>query len=273
MTITSPSELNENTKKLVVELLYQLADDDLFISYRGSEWLGLVPHIEEDVAYSSITQNTMGHAKIYYELLEEIGEGKVDDLAHLRPAAERKNAILLEEVNGEGHWLYQDPNYDWAFTVVRNYFYEIVKKIKIDSLKQSTYEPLAQVAVKVDSETMYHKMHWRTWFYQLVSAKKGDARQRMENAIAKVWKDVAGLYSLGPNGDAIAEAGLIAKEEVLKEQFIAEIKQVFSELGLEYPGEPGMERGDGRAGVHTDDCQEAIDQLSETYRINPAVPW
>jgi len=272
--ITSPSELNENTKKLLIELLYQLADDDLLISYRGSEWLGLVPHIEEDVAYSSIVQNTMGHAKIYYELLEELGEGKADDLAHARPAEERKNAILLEEVNGEGHWLYQDPKYDWGFTVVRNYFYEIAKKIKIDSLKNSAYEPLAQVAVKIDSEAMYHKMHWRTWFYELVKAgDKANAKQRMVDAVQKAWKDVGGLLSLGPNGKAISDAGLIASEDVLREKFIAEVKEVFNELGLEYPGEPGMERGDGRAGTHTPDLKEALDQLAEVYNIDPAVPW
>lgn len=273
MKYASPTDLNEKTKKLVIELLYQLADDDLLISYRGSEWLGLVPHIEEDVAYSSINQNTMGHAKIYYELLEELGEGKANDLAHARSAEERKNAILLEEVNGPGHWLYQEPRYDWAFTVVRNYFYEIVKKIKIDSLKQSSYEPLAQVAIKIDSETMYHKMHWRTWFYQLVSATKANARERMIAAIEKVWKDVAGLYSLGPNGKEMTEAGLIASEEVLKQQFLAEIKNIFNDLGLQELGEPGMERGDGRAGVHTPDLKEALDQLAEVYNINPAVPW
>lgn len=276
MKITSPSELNDaknaEYKKALVELLYQLADDDLLISYRGSEWLGLVPHIEEDVAYSSITQNTMGHAAIFYQLLEEMGEGKADDLAHGRSAEERKNAILLEEVNGTGHWLYQNPQYDWAFTVVRNYFYEMIKKNKIDSLKNSSYEPLAQVAVKVDTETLYHLMHWRTWFSQLVSAN-ADARDRMTKAVEKAWKDVGGVLTLGPSAEAMATAGIIASEATLKEQFISQIKEVFEGLGLEYPGEPGMERGDGRAGTHTADLKEALDQNAETYNLNPAVPW
>ncbi|NSL50546.1 1,2-phenylacetyl-CoA epoxidase subunit PaaC [Calidifontibacillus erzurumensis] len=277
MKITSAQELNElknvEYKKALIDLLYQLADDDFIISYRGSEWLGLVPHIEEDVAYSSITQNTMGHAAIYYQLLEDLGEGKADDIAHGRAnTSDWKNAILLEEVNGPGNWLYQDPKYDWAFTVVRNYFYEVMKKIKIDSLKNSSYEPLAQVAIKVRSEALYHLMHWRTWFNQLVCAE-GEARRRMKEAIDKAWKDVAGLYSLGPNRDAIAKAGLIESEEVLKERFIAAIKEAFEKLPLEFPGEPGMERGDGRAGVHTPDLKDAIDTLSEVYRLNPAVPW
>ncbi len=259
-------------KEEVIELLYQLADDDLLVSYRGSEWLGLVPHIEEDVAYSSITQNTMGHANIYYSLLEELGEGKVDDLAHLRPAGERKNAIILEEKNGPGHWLYGEPRYDWAFTVVRNYFYEAIKKRKIDSLKQSSYEPLRQVAVKIDTEIPYHLMHWRTWFEQLVRAG-GEAEERMKAAVARVWEDIGGVLSLGPNEEKIVEAGLIESEAVLKERFLEDINKKFTELGLKMPGEPGMKKGDGRAGVHTEDLEEALAQLSEVYALNPAVPW
>jgi ring-1,2-phenylacetyl-CoA epoxidase subunit PaaC len=276
MKVTSANEVNDpknvEYKKALVELLYQLADDDLLISYRGSEWLGLVPHIEEDVAYSSITQNTMGHAAIYYQLLEELGEGKADDLAHARSASVRKNAILLEEANGTGHWLYQEPKYDWAFAVVRNYFYEVMKKHKIESLKTSSYEPLAQVAVKVQSETIYHLMHWRTWFNQLINAQ-GEARDRMKAAIDKAWKDVGGLLSHGPSREAMANAGLIDSEEVLKERFVAVIKDVFENLNLEYPGEPGMERGDGRTGVHTPDLKDAIDTLAEVYNLDSAVPW
>ncbi|WP_017753433.1 1,2-phenylacetyl-CoA epoxidase subunit PaaC [Calidifontibacillus oryziterrae] len=264
--------MNEEEKKALVELLYQLADDDLLVSYRGSEWLGLVPHIEEDVAYSSITQNTMGHAAIFYQILEELGEGNADHLAHARPATERKNAILLEDVNGPGHWLYNEPRYDWAFTVVRNYFYEITKKIKIDSLTKSKYEPLAQVAVKINTETLYHLMHWRTWFYQLINAE-GEARNRMEQAIEKVWKDLGGLLSLGPNREGIVAAGLIESEDVLKERFNSEIKEVFNTLNLDFHGELKMERGDGRAGVHTDDLAEALASLSEVYNLNPTVPW
>ncbi|HHY72387.1 MAG TPA: phenylacetate-CoA oxygenase subunit PaaC [Bacillus bacterium] len=276
MRMTSANEVNDpknvEYKKALVDLLYQLADDDFLISFRGSEWLGLVPHIEEDVAYSSITQNTMGHAAIYYQLLEEIGEGKADDLAHGRSEAVRKNAVLLEDVNGPGHWLYEEPKYDWAFTVVRNYFYEVMKKHKIESLKNSSYEPLAQVAVRVQSETIYHLMHWRTWFNQLIGAE-GEARERMKAAIEKAWKDVGGLLSLGPNREAMVKAGLIESEEVLKERFVAVIKDAFENLNLEYPGEPGMERGDGRAGMHTPDLKEAIDTLSGVYNLNPAVPW
>jgi ring-1,2-phenylacetyl-CoA epoxidase subunit PaaC len=273
MKITKPEELIQHPeyKEALVELLFQLADDDFIIAYRGSEWLGLAPHIEEDVAFSSISQDTMGHAAMYYQLLEDIGIGKANDLAHGRKASERRNAILLEEVNGPGHYLHE-PRYDWAFTVVRNYFYTQAKKVRIDSLKNSSYLPLAQVALKVNIELYYHLMHWKTWFIQLVNAQ-GEARERMKNAIAKVFDDFAGVLSLGAKGNKMVEFGLIEREEMLQQRWIQAIKPIFEQADLHLPSKFGMKRGNGRKGEHTADLDEAIATLSEVYQIDPLATW
>src|SRR5690554_4815289 len=100
--IKTAEEAKQNPayKEALIELLYQFADDDLIISFRGSEWLGLAPHIEEDVAFSSITQNTMGHATMFFQLLEELGEGDSDKLAHERAAGARRSSTYLEKING-----------------------------------------------------------------------------------------------------------------------------------------------------------------------------
>ncbi|ANB61503.1 phenylacetic acid catabolic family protein [Anoxybacillus amylolyticus] len=273
MIVTKPEELHQlpEYKAALVELLFQLADDDFIVAYRGSEWLGLAPHIEEDVAFSSITQDTMGHAAMYYQLLEDIGIGRADDLAHRRTAAERRNAILLEEVNGLGHYLHE-PQYDWAFAVVRNYFYAQAKKVRIDSLKNCSYEPLSQVAVKVNMELYYHLMHWKTWFVQLVNAG-GEARERMKKAIEKVFDDFAGVFSLGEKGEKMVECGLIDSEEVLKARWLQITKPVFEQTNLELPSEFPMKRGNGRNGEHTPDLVEALAILSEVYRLDPLAIW
>lgn len=273
MKFASAQEVSTNPeyKALLTELLYQLADDDFLISYRGSEWLGLAPHIEEDVAFSSITQNTMGHAAMYYELLEELGEGKADDLAHGRKASERRNAILLEEPNGPGHFL-NEPNYDWAYAVVRNYFYEIAKNIRIDSLKQSSYEPLAHVAAKVKTESIYHLLHWKTWFNQLLNSTD-TAKARMVAAIDKVWDDMDGVITLGPQGEQMTAAGIIDAEDTLRSLWVEQVEAMLKELGVEVPGTIGMKKGNGRLGEHTQDLDDALAILSEVYNINPAVPW
>ncbi|MBU8906445.1 1,2-phenylacetyl-CoA epoxidase subunit PaaC [Desertibacillus haloalkaliphilus] len=274
MKINNVEELKQHPeyKEALVELLYQLADDDFLISFRGSEWLGLCPHIEEDVAYSSINQNTMGHATLYYELLEELGEGKADVLAHDRPIEQRRNAILLEEPNGPGTYLVE-PRYDWAFTVVRNYFYDVAKQIRLESLKNSSYEPLAQGARSILGEQYYHVMHWDVWFRQLLSSTP-EARERLEGQIDRVWNNFGNVLSLGRQGERMAEFGIIEDEGALKKLWLGKIEAVFKDLDLSLPSaEPQAESGDGRAGEHTENLETAIETLSEVYRLDRVAAW
>jgi ring-1,2-phenylacetyl-CoA epoxidase subunit PaaC len=264
---------NESLKDIAIkELLLQLADDDFIHSYRGAEWLGLAPHIEEDVASASISQDTMGHAAIYYKLLEELGEGDADKLAHDRPAKERRNAIILELVNGPGHYM-KDPDYDWAFAVVRNYFYTQAKAIKVQSLHSCSYEPLAEVAQKVQMELYYHLMHWKTWFVQLLGSGHLEAVSRMKAAIGKTMPDFAGVFSLGQYGEEMVELGLIEGEAVLQKKWIEAITPIFESVGLATTIEIGMARGDGRNGQHTEDLEKALETLSEVYASDKAASW
>lgn len=252
-------------------LLFQLADDDFLISYRGSEWLGLVPHIEEDVASSSITQDTMGHAAMFYQLLEGIDAGKADDLAHLRPSEERRNSVLSERVNGEGYYM-DTPKYDWAYAVVRNYFYTQAKKVKIDSLRNSSYGPLKDIAVKMNMEIYYHLLHWKMWFEQLLSSTD-DAKQRMNKAIDLVVGDFGDMFSYGNDKEAIESFDFIAKEQELKDAWKAAVLPVFEKVGIDFPTIPETPEKNGRNGEHTKDLDEAISTLSEVYRIDLAANW
>jgi ring-1,2-phenylacetyl-CoA epoxidase subunit PaaC len=264
---------NESLKDIAIkELLIQLADDDFIHSYRGAEWLGLAPHIEEDVASASISQDTMGHAAIYYKLLDELGEGDADKLAHDRPAKERRNAIILELVNGPGHYM-KDPDYDWAFAVVRNYFYTQAKAIKVQSLHSCSYEPLAEVAQKVQMELYYHLMHWKTWFVQLLGSGHLEAVSRMKAAIGKTMPDFAGVFSLGQYGEEMVELGLIEGEAVLQKKWIEAITPIFESVGLATTIQIGMARGDGRNGQHTEDLEKALETLSEVYASDKAASW
>ncbi|KAB2337757.1 phenylacetate-CoA oxygenase subunit PaaC [Cytobacillus depressus] len=263
--------MDDAFKTALKALLYQLADDDFILSYRGSEWLGLAPHIEEDVAFSSISQDTMGHAAMFYQLLEDLGEGKVDELAHARSAKERRNAVLLEMVNGPGHYLAK-PQYDWAFAVVRNFFYVQAKKIRMDSLKNSSYTPLAHIAINVNMELYYHLLHWRTWFVQLVDAG-GEARIRMEAAVIKVLDDFEGVLTLGPLGGEMANLYLIEDEEMLKQKWKLAMRPIFESVNLSLPENFGMKNGNGRLGEHAKDLESALAILSEVYNVNPAASW
>lgn len=261
----------ETNLKALKELLYQLADDDFIHAFRGSEWLGLAPHIEEDVAFSSINQDTMGHAALYYHHLEELGEGNANDISHLREPIAYRNAVLLEEKNGEGEYQ-ESPHYDWAFTVIRHLFYDMAKKIRLDSMKHASYEPLSHIAKKISTEQTYHLMHWETWFKQLMLSTT-EARKRMESAIERVWDDLEGLLVLGPLEEDMVQAGLIEHELLLKERFLTKVRALFEQVNYRLDQDPKMLKGNGRIGEHTTDLNHALNILSEVYRSNPVTSW
>ncbi len=252
-------------RECLIELIYQLADDDFLLAYRGSEWLGLAPHIEEDVAFASISQDLMGHAALYYGLLEELGEGKIDHLTHNRSPEYFRNAILVELPNGTGTYL-ENPSYDWAFTVVRNYFYTLAKKVRLDSIKKSSYEPLQHIVQKISIEMSYHMMHWEVWFKQLISST-AEAKSRMEEAMSIVFEELGGVFSYGRIGDRMAGLSLIESEEVLKERWMVYLNKEKIQYSMK------MKLGDGRNGIHTPHLAEALATLSEVYQSVPTAEW
>lgn len=258
-------------KEALTELLYQLADDDFILSYRGSEWLGLAPHIEEDVAFSSISQNTMGHAAMFYNLLEQLGEGKADDIAHLRRPEQFRNAVLLERPNGSGHYMEQ-PHYDWAYAVIRHYLYDLFKTVRLESLTKSSFLPLRQAAAKILREERYHLMHWEAWLKVMYNSTD-TARERTDEAMEKVWPDLSGLFSLGPKGEQMVQHGLVESGDNLKERWSKLAQKHFTACGvIEFKPLTSID-ADGRKGQHSDELAQILDTLSEVYRQDPAVSW
>ncbi|WP_027417030.1 1,2-phenylacetyl-CoA epoxidase subunit PaaC [Aneurinibacillus terranovensis] len=272
LTVATAKEAGEKQEYLaaLTELLFQMADDDFILAYRGSEWLGLAPHIEEDVAFSSISQDTMGHAVMFYEMLEELGAGRADDLAQLRKPEEFKNAVFVERPNGSGNYK-EDPHYDWAYAIARFYAYELFKLVRLESLARSSYQPLAFASKKMLAELRYHLYHWQVWFNQLVNSTE-EASMRMTKAMEKVWQDAAGLFDLGPKAKEIVELGLIEDEEVLLQRWLEKARQAFETKVISL-GKPQKSEVNGRAGEHTADLVEAVATLSEVYRLNPAANW
>ncbi|HYG60173.1 MAG TPA: 1,2-phenylacetyl-CoA epoxidase subunit PaaC [Symbiobacteriaceae bacterium] len=257
--------------KVLVELLYQLADDELVIGHRISEWLGLAPHLEEDIAFGSIAQDEVGHAAMFYRLLEELGEGKADDLAFLRPAAERKNAVLLERPNGQGTYL-ADPRFDWGYAVARLLAYDVFDSARLEVLTRSSCLPLAQAAAKVRREERYHLLHHVTWFKRL-AAGSDRARGRLEAGIHQAWQDVGGLFTLGavPTGDVFP-----ATTQDLVDRWTAELKPLFDSCGLAWPTGMLMRPPlglDGRRGQHTPELTALLETMSEVCRAVPGAQW
>jgi ring-1,2-phenylacetyl-CoA epoxidase subunit PaaC len=156
--------------------LLALADDELILGWRNSEWTGIAPFLEEDVAFSSIAQTEIGHARAWYELAaKELGTD-ADSLAFDRQSEEYLCAPFVE--------LRFVP--DWAQTIARHWLYETADAIRIQALMHSDAPEIAGLAEKIDREEAYHRMHAEMW------ADRLREEPRFQQAVDELWP-----YALG----------------------------------------------------------------------------
>ena len=159
------------------QALLEIADDELILGWRNSEWTGIAPFLEEDVAFSSIAQNEIGHARALYQLAAEDLGSSADELAFDRSPDEYRCAPFVE--------LRLVP--DWARTVARHWLYETADAIRIGSLKAGGDERVAGLAAKIDREEVYHRIHAQMW------ADRLDGEQRFREAVEELWPYALGL--------------------------------------------------------------------------------
>ncbi len=167
------------------DLLVALADDELVLGWRNSEWTGIAPFLEEDVAFSSIAQNEIGHARALYQLAAaELGTTP-DELAFDRPPEDYRCAPLVEL-----------RRLEWARTIARHWLYETADAIRLETLRHSDDEAVAGLAAKIEREEVYHRMHAEMWTTRLLSSDEG--RARLDEAVDELW-----AYALGVLDDEL----------------------------------------------------------------------
>ena len=160
----------------LAQRLLEIADDELILGWRDSEWTGIAPSLEEDVAFSSIAQNEIGHARALYELAARDLGTTADELAFDRAPDEYRCAPLVEL-----HRL------DWAQTIARHWLYETADELRLAALKESEDDEVAGLAAKMDREEAYHRMHAQMWADRL----RGEPR--FEEAVDELWPYAAAI--------------------------------------------------------------------------------
>ena len=138
------------------QLLLEIADDELILGWRDSEWTGIAPLLEEDVAFSSIAQNEIGHARALYELVARERGTTADELAFDRGPEDYRCSALVER-----------RLLEWEKTIARHYLYEEADAKRLEQLKESEDAEIAGLATKIDREEAYHRMHAQMWFDRL----------------------------------------------------------------------------------------------------------
>ena len=246
----------------VKELLYKMADDLLIFGHRNSEWTGLGPILEEDIAFSSMAQDKIGHAQAMYQILHDLGEQEPDTIAFTREASKFHNCQLVELPNGE---------YD--FSMVRHFLFDHADQQRFEMLANSSFEPLAKVARKIKGEIKYHVFHGDTWIVKLSNATEV-SKARMQSALNECWNYALGIFEKGDFEKELAESGVFEGEAALQARWLAKITPIIEKAGLRIPAESSWEPVyGGRKAYHSDYLAPLVEEMSEVFRVDPSAEW
>ena len=205
------------------QLLLELADDELILGWRNSEWTGIAAFLEEDVAFSSIAQNEIGHARALYELAARELGGDADAIAFDRKPAEYRCAPLVQ--------LQLVP--DWARTIARHVLYETADAIRIERLKSHEDAELAGIAAKIEREEVYHRLHAEMWLARLRD------EPRYADAVEELWPYALGVLDRELRPALAERVGRPEVEAVERTAPGAEFAELWDEMTMVRRSAPG----------------------------------
>lgn len=255
-------ELSPALREALGGYLLAIADDAMLQGHRDSEWTGLGPILEEDIAFSSMAQDELGHALVLYRLLHEaLGYAEPDELAFGRDAEAWRHAVAQERPRG-----------DYAYSLVRRYLYDLERAIRYDGWRQSPLRELATAAAKLGQEKKYHRMHDQAYVGRLAKAG-GEARERIQAALDEALPYAAGLWEAPEGETALVEAGLVPPSATMRAVWLEAIGRFLGEAGLDLPAIPPASGEGGRRGEHGPELDALLEAMQGMYRSDPAATW
>jgi ring-1,2-phenylacetyl-CoA epoxidase subunit PaaC len=240
----------------------RLADDALILGHRLSEWIGVAPQLEEEMALANIALDLIGQARMLYSHAGEIeGKGRDEDaLAYLRDAPEWRNVLLVEQPNG-----------DFARTIVRQLIYSAFMAPLWRGLTRSTDPTLAAIAAKAEKEAAYHVRHAGEWLIRLGDGTD-ESHARAADAVEDLWPYSGELFEVDtPTREAIA-MGVALDPETVRAEWNATMDTVLAEANLARPADGWMQSG-GRKGRHSEHLGHLLADMQFLQRAYPGATW
>jgi ring-1,2-phenylacetyl-CoA epoxidase subunit PaaC len=275
--------LTPDLQEALARYLLTVADDELVLGSRDSEWTGVAPMVEEDVAFSSLAQDEIGHARLCYLLAAELTNGDADTLAFLRRKDQYYHARVLEDFttpryDPEGH---HTGHADWAKAVARRFLYDLFDDLRVATLVSSGYEPMAGAMQKVQREERYHLWHGETWWKTLADSSP-EARAQLVQSLNALWPGLLGLFEEAPGEQLLQNAGILPERtSELLESWLESVSAYCEPYGLPFPakkvdGQWQLEitplQG-GRQGQHGAGWDDLYAEMTMVRNMEPEGVW
>ena len=245
-------------------VLYTLrrADDALILGHRLSEWCGHAPMLEEEMALANMGLDLLGQARELYSFAAKV-EGKDNDedkLAYLRDVRQYRNLLLVEQPNG-----------DFAQTMVRQFFYAAFADLYWRAMIKSKDGTLAAIAAKSEKESAYHLRHSSEWIIRLGDGTE-ESHARAQAAIDHLWAYTGEMFEADESERGLVDAGIAVDAAVLRPQWLKTVTGIVGEATLVLPKNDWMQRG-GRSGRHSEHLGHLLSELQSMQRTFPGATW
>ncbi len=248
------------------ELLYNytlhLADNSMILGQRCSEWCAHGPILEQDIAITNIALDLIGEARSLYQFASEMrGEGHTEDsVAFLRDVLDYKNALLVEQ-----------PNTDWAYTIARQFFYDVYHFNLHLALANSSEKRISEIALKTIKETTYHLKWSSEWMIRL-----GDgtdiSKSKMQDAVNHLWEYTGELFQASDIEKMAFEKGFGADLSAIAPLWHSKVKEVLDEATIAIPQSAYQQKG-GKTGLHSEHLGYILADMQFLQRAYPGAEW
>jgi ring-1,2-phenylacetyl-CoA epoxidase subunit PaaC len=247
----------------LVNYLLKTADDSFIIGHRNSEWTGLGPFLEEDIAFASMAQDKIGHAWAIYKIINENGfPNSAEWLAFQRPLIDFRCAHFV-----------QFETTDYGEALIRHFLFDHAAIVRHQMLLNSSFEPIAHYSKKIKGELKYHTMHADTFVIQLGNANE-ESNLRLQQALNNCMPLAYGLFDSYLGQDELELNNVIPKELDIKEEWLNNISKIILDANLKMPTVAiGQPKAGGRDGVHLSDFVDLISEMREVINLDPSAEW
>src|SRR5579871_6230743 len=245
-------------------VLYTLrrADDALILGHRLSEWCGHAPAMEEDMALANMGLDLLGQARELYAYAAKVEDrgNDEDKFAYLRDVRQYRNLLLLEQPNG-----------DFARTMVRQFFYAAFADLYWRAMMGSSDATLAAIAAKSEKESAYHLRHSSEWIVRLGDGTE-ESHHRTQVAIDDLWAFTGEMFEVDEVERGLIDAAIAVDPAMLKAKWLKTVTGVVAEATLALPKSDWMQLG-GRHGRHSEHLGHLLSELQSMQRTFPGATW
>ena len=244
-------------------MILKMADDALILGHRNSEWTGLGPILEEDIAFSSMAQDKIGHALALYDILHDQFEVAAPDEFVFRREEKDFRCCHFAEL----------PIGEYDFSLVRHFLFDHAEAIRYELLSDSSYEPLAHLSRKIKGELKYHVLHANSWIMRLGRGTE-ESNSRVQSALNFALPYALGIFEENEKENELIAGNIFVGEKQLHQYWEERIRQQLEKAALEFPEveEKDIHYG-GRKGHHTEYLHQLLQEMSFVVRLEDKAEW